>query len=124
MTGQTTWDLKFPFKRPPLTENQRLHWSPKADLVKQVRASAWYAARSARIPALDRCTVTLTWFVRTNHRRDDDNVAPTLKAMCDGLVDAGVSKDDTSEFMVKQMPRIVRIDVGEPHMVLRIEKSE
>jgi crossover junction endodeoxyribonuclease RusA len=34
--------------------------------------------------------VPLTWFANTRHRRDADNVVPTLKAACDGLVDAGV----------------------------------
>ena len=33
----------------------------------------------------------------------------TLKALCDGLVDAEVVSDDTAEFMLKHMPRIVYV---------------
>ena len=29
---------------------------------------------------------------------------PTLKALCDGIVDAGIVKDDAPTFMVKDMP--------------------
>ena len=82
------------------------------------------AVAAHRIPPLGRCEVTLTWFVVTKARRDDENPVPSLKAWCDGLVDAGVVEDDTSEFMVKNMPIIQWIDkkTDVAHMELRIEK--
>ena len=114
--------LRFNHTRPPVSLNDRLHHMVKAKKVAAMRLEAAVAAH--RIPALGRCEVTLTWFVVTKARRDDENPVPSLKAWCDGLVDAGVVEDDTSEFMVKNMPIIQWIDKKEDvaHMELRIEK--
>ena len=38
--------------------------------------------------------------------RDAENPTPTLNACCDGLVDAGIVKDDSPQFMTKDMPVI------------------
>lgn len=116
-TFDTTLD--FGYLAPPLTANQRMHWHVKADITAGVRKMAGFKAH--RIPYLGKCRVTLTWFVNTKHRRDADNVVPTLKAMCDGLVDAGIVTDDTPDLMVKVMPVITYDKTCEPHMELRIE---
>lgn len=115
------WTLDLPYERPPLNANQRLHWAKKAALTKQVRAASFWAAKNAGIPTCDRVRVTLTWFVRTTTRRDSDNVVPTLKALCDGLVDAGVVDDDTPTWMQKVMP-VIEYRPGQPaSMQLLIE---
>jgi hypothetical protein len=75
-----------------------------------VRAVAKREAEFAGIPALGRCRAQLTWYVLRNGRRDPVNLALTLKAMVDGLVDAGVTVDDTSDLVDTPMPVIVRVD--------------
>lgn len=118
-----TWTIDLGFERPPLTSNQRHHWTTKAALTKKVRAATSWRARSAKIPALGKCEVTLTWYVTDGRRRDADNLVPTLKAACDGLVDAGIVTDDTPDLMQKHMPIIVRLASGEQKsMTLSIEK--
>lgn len=116
------WTLHFDYSSAPLTANARLHHHQRARLVRKVRGETLDLADG--IGHLGRCRVTLTWFVTTKHRRDVDNIVPTLKAMCDGLVDAGLVEDDTPEFMEKVMPAIELIpkDQGPAHMKLRIEK--
>ena len=114
-----TATLQFDYPRPPITSNQRLHWAHKAKLTRNVRDQTRLLAD--RIPELRKCRVTLTWFVNTKTRRDADNIVPTLKAMCDGLVDAGVVPDDTPDQMDKLMPVIFYHKYAEPHMELRIE---
>lgn len=112
--------LPFPYDKAPLTENARWpHWAVKAKVVKRVRGEAAKAAE--RLPELGRCRVTLTWFVNTKQRRDVDNIYPTLKALCDGLVDAGVVVDDTPEYMDKLAPVIQYEKGGTARMELRIE---
>lgn len=106
MTVATSYRLTLPYMQPPLTSNQRMHWRPKAELTRQVRAAARHLALHAQIPSLDECVVGLVWTVTTRHRRDADNLVPTLKACCDGLVDAGVVPDDTPQYMHKWMPEI------------------
>jgi Holliday junction resolvase RusA-like endonuclease len=96
--------LTFDWTSPPLTANQRLHWRKKADITRKVRAAAERDARD--IPYLDKIRVGMTWVVRTQHRRDVDNTVPTLKALCDGLVDADIVPDDIPELMAKTMPEI------------------
>jgi hypothetical protein len=119
-----SWTLQFDYPRPPLSLNYRLHRMEEARLTKQVRSATCLLARNARIPELGRCRVTLTWFVTTRGRRDDENPVSTLKAMCDGLVDAGLVADDTHEFMEKIMPIIRYEKGGQPHMELLVEVLE
>lgn len=118
--GPSVYELVFDYARPPLTANQRLHWRERADRTSGIRTSARFLAR--RIPYLGRCEVALTWVVTDRRRRDADNIVPTLKAMCDGLVDAGVVSDDTPDLMVKRMPEI-RMGTR-AHMVLIVTPLE
>lgn len=120
-TPDTAFSIKFKFDypRPPLTANQRMHWRQKAAITRDVREATALLAR--RVPFLARCKVSLIWVVTDRRRRDADNLVPTLKAMCDGLVDAGVVEDDTPDLMVKLMPEIVFSDVLTPCMVLTVE---
>ena len=46
-----------------------------------------------------------------NGARDSDTIYPTFKAMCDGIVDAGIVPDDTPEYMTKLAP-IIRHEPG------------
>ena len=102
--------LTFPWERPPLNANQRLHWAKKASLTKNVRESARLWAR--KLPKSQRhITVQLVWVVTDRRRRDSDNIYPTFKAMCDGIVDAGIVPDDTPEYMTKLAP-IIRHEPG------------
>lgn len=115
---ETTLILDWP--RPPLTANQRYHWRKKADITRKVRRAATLLARD--VPSLDKITVELAWIVNTKHRRDVDNLVPTLKALADGLVDADIVPDDTPEFMQKVMPTI-RYEPGSvPHLELTIRE--
>lgn len=113
------WTLTFNWTSPPLTANQRLHWRKKADITRKVREAAKKAA--GEVPSLDKIRVGMTWVVRTQHRRDVDNTVPTLKALCDGLVDAGIVPDDVPELMAKTMPEIRYDTTATPHIELWIE---
>lgn len=116
----TVYTVRFPYPKPPLSLNQRLHHMAKAVLTAQIRRDT--AALASDIPFLGRCEVALTWYVNDRRRRDDENPIPTMKAMCDELVTLGVVEDDTRQFMVKQMPSIVWIPkaTATAHMLLTI----
>lgn len=118
-TTVPVWLLKFDWPRPPLHANQRQGWRAKANTTRTVRTAGKLAAN--RIPALGKARVTLTWVVNTQTRRDADNIVPTLKALCDGLVDAGVVEDDTPDLMVKAMPVIRYERAATPHFELLVE---
>ena len=97
------WTLHLPWKSPPLSLNQRMHWAVKARLTKEVRLIAKVKARASKIPDLEKCSVELVWFVNTKHRRDTINPMLTLKALVDGLVDAEVIPDDSHEYVQTQV---------------------
>lgn len=105
----------------PLSLNSRAHYMAKANETKKWRLFAKVHAMN-NVPELGACDVTLTWFVTDRRRRDEDNLYLLLKALCDGLVDAGVVPDDTAEFMGKKC-RIERAPEGTKtaYMELRVE---
>lgn len=103
--------LVFPWQRPPLSANDRMHWATKARTTRMIRDLAAISARKAEIPAVEHVNVRLVWVVSDRRRRDTDNTYPTFKAMCDGLVDAGIVPDDTPEYMTKLAP-VIRYEQG------------
>lgn len=120
MARSDVYEFDFPWPKPPLSLNYRMHHMQAANIVKQVRCEI--ADRAAGLPVMERCRVELEWVVNTRAKRDDENPVPTLKALCDGLVDAGIVPDDTNEYMVKLMPfiRYQPKQDGAAHMVLRV----
>lgn len=98
-----TVTLTFPQPAPRLSMNDRTHWRKKAAATKAWREFArswahkagWPCCKATHVP----CFVRVTFPVKDNRRRDADNPAPTVKAIVDGLVDAGVWPDDTPEWV-------------------------
>lgn len=117
--------LGLPWETPPLSLNDR-HPNPivQAKEVAAVRESAGWAAKGARLGSHDRVRVTLHYRPLRRGRRDVDNLVGTLKPVCDGLVDAGLVKDDTPEFMEKVMPVIHEPDGVRHNLWLTIEILE
>lgn len=110
--------LTFDWPRPPLNANQRLHWAQKSKLTRDIRNMT--AIRAFHMDAAERITVQLTWVVTDKRRRDSDNIYPTFKAMCDGLVDAGIVPDDTPEYMDKRAPLIRHEPGGKARLELEV----
>lgn len=104
-----TYRLSLPWRRPPLSENQRLNWQAKARITKEVRHTVGWLAKTAAIPACTHCEVRLCWAPNTRRKRDEDNPTPTYKAACDGIVDAGVVPDDEPRYMTKHTPVILPV---------------
>lgn len=117
-----TFTLVFDYPRPPLTMNDRKHWREKAKLTRLMRQTASWQARAARLPAdLPHVTVALTWVVSDRRRRDGgENLAPTYKALLDGLVDYGLVADDDPAHVTRG-PSVIDYRPDEtPHIELHI----
>lgn len=93
------WTIDLPWKSPPLSMNDRMHWAQKAKITRTIRLLAKVKTRN--IPDLERCRAELVWHVGDRRKRDLDNPWPTMKALCDGLVDAEIVADDTPDLMEK-----------------------
>ncbi|MGC0364784.1 crossover junction endodeoxyribonuclease RusA [Rhodococcus sp. 27YEA15] len=118
--------IRLPYEKPPLSMNDRQHWAVKARITAGVRRSTQRLAKAAHAPVgLECVAVTLHYRPRDNRRRDTDNLMPVLKACCDGLVDHGITADDTPDLMTKHMPVIHPAVKGTPPALwLELEWSE
>lgn len=117
---ERSWTIRLPYSRPPLSLNGRYHWATKARLTKEVRAWTREAALY-RVPSLDRAHVVLHWVPRDRRRRDTDNPFPTLKAAIDGLRDAGIVPDDSSEYVTSAVV-IDPPNSKDPHITIEIKE--
>jgi crossover junction endodeoxyribonuclease RusA len=123
-TDRRVIHLPLPFDRPPLNANQRLHWRRKADITRTLRDAAHIAVKQLKLAPCEHISVTLHFAPGDRRRRDADNLVPTLKALCDGLVDAGLVADDTPHYMAKAMPVIDPPPAAGPRCWLTIEVTE
>jgi len=117
-----TSTLKFDWRRPPLTMNDRLHWARKAEKTRMMRGAAQWAAKGARLPTdLHHVTVGLSWVVNDRRRRDGgENLAPTYKALLDGLVDYGLVADDDPAHVTRGPSVVVYRPDEVPHVELHV----
>nr|DAF53066.1 MAG TPA: crossover junction endodeoxyribonuclease [Siphoviridae sp. ctJyX12] len=77
-----------------LSLNDRGDRRRTAPTVKNLRTTAMIRARAAGIGRSDRLRIVAWLRFPDSRRRDPHNYMPTLKAMVDGFVDAGVLPDD------------------------------
>jgi hypothetical protein len=109
------WTIRLLYPRPPagLSLNDRPHFMTKARNTATVRHEVFTKVRAAKVPALERVAVDVTWIVFDARKRDSDNPAPLLKAIYDGIganrgISARIVEDDSPEFMDKRGLTIMR----------------
>ena len=111
--------IRLPYTKPPLNLNDRMHWRKKAAVVKAVRA--YVGGMAIYMKPFQTVRVELHYVPRDKRRRDADNLVATLKPCLDGLVDAGVIRDDSPEYVTWT----VHIDPPspDPHLYLLVEAA-
>lgn len=115
--------IVLPFTRPPMTANgqRRAHWSQVRAAKRQVQDAVVWLARQQCIGRLGPSTVEVKWWAKDRRRRDADSLGPALKAVLDGLVEAGVFADDDSRTVVKTSMSI-GFDPSNPRIEILIEE--
>jgi Holliday junction resolvase RusA-like endonuclease len=104
---------------PFINSNQRDHRHQVAKMTKAWRETAALRARAQRIPAFAGQVHIIAHIFKTRAGRyDTNNLAPTTKAIVDGLVDAGVLVDDSTEWVIGPDHR--HGGVGNAEIVLEI----
>lgn len=99
-------DVRMVMRGRPLTLNDRMHWRVKAELVRIIRNSVAWQAKQQRIGALKHATIQLHYAPGRGGKHDADNLVATSKPAVDGLRDAGVIVDDSTEHVTQLMPTI------------------
>lgn len=98
-----------------LTSNGRYHWADKAKRTRLLRAMGKSAAVKAGAPRFTvPVHVTATIHGRTARRVDPANAYPTVKALVDGLTDAGVWVDDDAAHVDGPDMRLGGVDPSLP----------
>lgn len=83
--------LRLPFVRPPITANEArhaVHWGGQSTEKKRVAQAVMAVCRQARVPALERVAIEVTWFAPDFGVRDPDGLGPMGKAIIDALTPA------------------------------------
>src|SRR5699024_4631139 len=98
MDPVTLWGIKVPLSE-LVTANQREHWAPKARKTKALRWQGRIAASRAASwhGPLPYCHIEIAVGWPDKSRRDVHNIMPTIKALIDGCVDAGLLADDSDQ---------------------------
>jgi len=98
---------------PALHSNARVHWRVAQEVKKKDHAAIDLAALESHSPRprWKRAAVTVTLYVRTNGRRDDDGTYGTIKGVLDGLVHSGIIADDSKSV------------IGTPTLVTIVDKA-
>lgn len=79
-----------------LNANQRLHWAPKANITRNLRAMGKRAVKDCE--RMERAHLTIRVGYANNRRRDDHNLMPTYKALIDGITEH-LLPDDSREYL-------------------------
>jgi crossover junction endodeoxyribonuclease RusA len=106
-----------------LNANGRVHWAHRARTTKgwreNARSACFPITYAVVKPALDRAHIVATLHFGDDRKRDVGNYAPTVKAVIDGLVDAGMIPDDNDDHLIG--PDLRRGDAnGQPRIVLTV----
>jgi crossover junction endodeoxyribonuclease RusA len=104
--------VDLPYTKPPLSMNDRDHWFVKAKKVRAVRLAVQRLC--ADLDPMPAAVLTLHYQPRDRRHRDSDNLFATVKAVADGIRDAGVIPDDDTRYLSHREPVIHPPVKGEP----------
>lgn len=70
------------------------------------------------------CEILITWYAPDKRVRDNDSLSEFCKAALDGLVKAGVLKDDNSDHVTMTSLAVTKSDTRNPRIEIRITEVD
>ena len=117
----TTYTITVPKVGPYMNANDRPHFRDRAKQTKLWREAGRIATLAAKVPALTPPVhITATVHIADHLRREVSNLAPTMKAAIDGMVDAGILADDSDAHVIGPDSR--RAYNGPPRITFELEE--
>jgi len=107
--------------------NARVHWTVRHLATTKARLNAGWQAIADKPDgweAPERATLQYTFIVPNKRRRDADNFLARAKPFLDGLVDAGILKDDSAECLTVLPPKFEVNKQVPPRTQIRVEVLE
>ena len=101
-----------------LNVERSLHHMARAKKVKEIREYGCWLAKQQEIPFLRAVHVEVEPKLK-GRLQDADACHPTVKALIDGLVDAGVLKDDSPD-IVLSVKYVAPVKASVDHVILRL----
>lgn len=99
--------LHLPLPPKEASPNWRGHWGTKLKATNQYRRDCKYYARLHAHKHRGPTTIQYCFRFRIARRRDPDNFVARMKAGLDGLRDAGIIADDSSQDITMLPPQFV-----------------
>ena len=124
-----TIKIELPFAPPSeLSPNARVHWAVKAKKAREMRDSGYNHAimdeeldeHLQLLDPMERAKITFTFYKAG--RVDEPNLTSSMKSWVDGLVDAGLFKDDDYKHMTSGEHSVVRCKRKDESTVILIEE--
>jgi crossover junction endodeoxyribonuclease RusA len=91
--------IELPSGLPLLNANDRLHYRERSKRTEKLRSEACKAAKAQPFLPFSRVRIRCIFRAPDKRRRDVANLYPSFKACIDGLVDAGVFRDDSDKYV-------------------------
>jgi crossover junction endodeoxyribonuclease RusA len=91
--------IELPPDLPLLNANDRIHYRSRARITKEIRSAAKEAVQHVPFTRFGEVKVRCIFRAPDNRRRDVSNLYPSFKCALDGLVDAGLLKDDSDRYV-------------------------
>lgn len=94
-------NTKFKKQNMVINSNDRFHRQAQAVMTRRIKALAMYEVTAKKdkhmLPFSPKrpCHLTVTVYKPTRRRLDTPNLYPTVKALVDGMTEAGIWTDDT-----------------------------
>jgi Holliday junction resolvase RusA-like endonuclease len=114
--------ISVPLPAKELSPNARVHWRVKAKATKAARENAFAAAIVHGKPMWKAASVLCVFTFKDKRSRDRDNLLSSLKAVFDGLADAGVVANDSA--LTYKPVEITAPDKANPRVVIYIEETK
>ena len=105
-----------PNERPP-------HWAVKHIAAQNYKAMARIVGYGCGARYVEKVQIRPVFYFKTNRRRDGDGLIAWIKAAIDGIKEAGVIEDDSTEHIEWLDPQVGK-DAGNPRLELHISPLE
>lgn len=98
------------------------HWTKRRKKAKTIQALVFAECKKQNIQPVEQiCDIEVVAYYKYKIRRDSDNVSS--KEIIDGLVLAGILKDDSVEF-VRKVTTLAKIGQKKDKVVVKLEHAE
>lgn len=123
-----TWTVRIDGIPPTPNRSRRQFWAANAHVAAGWRRRAKEAAQETidehggAIPHLENVHLTIWVCTRTRVRRDPDNAVAACKPLVDGIVDAGILRDDSFDVVHELSVRRILAPQGRAHIEIDVEE--